>query len=203
MALSIVLLVTSADLALTATGEVRGVDRSLANDVYRLDSGALTVVMIVLTYLGTDPVLFLIAGVAIIWSRRHGRRRQGWILLGAALVARVAGIVLKFVLMMPRPTLKAPPWPLHALHGYGYPSGHALMSMVILGLVAVGVCRYGNKVARRAAVIGAPILIGGIGLSRVYLGLHWPNDVLGGYLVGLVIVVGALAIDRAGIEPRR
>lgn len=77
--------------------------------------------------------------------------------------------------------------------GLSFPSGHAMMSTVIIGLTAVIVYQlYPNVRSQPGALVSAPVLIVLIGLSRVYLGAHWMSDVLFGWILGVVWLVSCL-----------
>lgn len=72
-----------------------------------------------------------------------------------------------------------------------FPSGHALFAMVFGGLLIVLAGDIIRPVkVRRAIQIGLALLILAIGASRVYLGVHYPSDVLGGYLFGAMALLG-------------
>ena len=104
--------------------------------------------------------------------------RKEWILL-VVLISVSWGIneLLKVIFAISRP-----PDELHlaSVIGYGFPSGHAQMSMVLWGWVG------------RQFKILAPcaLLIFLIGISRIYLGVHYPNQVLGGWVIGFMILMG-------------
>jgi undecaprenyl-diphosphatase len=70
---------------------------------------------------------------------------------------------------------------------YSYPSGHALSSLCFYGVLA-GLCcaRIQSRAARTLIWIGTGVLVAGIGLSRIYLGVHYPTDVIAGYLAGAI-----------------
>jgi undecaprenyl-diphosphatase len=84
-----------------------------------------------------------------------------------------------------------------------FPSGHALTSAAVYGTLAFLVVRAGRtRRMRRATLAGAGLLILGIGLSRLYLGVHYPSDVIAGYLAGFAwatwCVLGVEALRRSG-----
>ncbi|NLT65880.1 MAG: phosphatase PAP2 family protein [Acidobacteria bacterium] len=157
-------------------------------DALRANAPWLTRPMVLLTYLGSDPVLFILVIAVAIRLIQTGQRFDAVWLVSAAVFTRIAGIVLKLAFKSPRPDLITPPPYIHVSLDYGFPSGHALMSTVILGAAAVLAARYLAK--RRAAmiVVCCVVMALAIGFSRIYLGVHWPNDVLGGHLYGASIL---------------
>ncbi|AYF78085.1 phosphatase PAP2 family protein [Nocardia yunnanensis] len=69
---------------------------------------------------------------------------------------------------------------------YSYPSGHALGSTVVVGiLVAVALPVLRHRITRVLTVVVAVVFVVAVGLSRLYLGVHWPTDILAGWLIGL------------------
>ena len=108
--------------------------------------------------------------------------------------------VVKEVVERPRP-----PWPhLVAATGYSFPSGHTTTSTVTYGLLAVVAWRSRLPVvARRVAVFAGVLLPFLVGLSRIALGVHYPSDVLGGWLAGIAFVaLGATLIELTGAMDR-
>lgn len=90
------------------------------------------------------------------------------------------------------------------LNGYSFPSGHAAFATYFLGLlIVILLVRAPDNLARRISIGILALLILLVGISRVYLGEHWPSDILGGYWLGalwLVLLIGVyqLARRRAG-----
>lgn len=77
------------------------------------------------------------------------------------------------------------------------PSGHAMMSAVVFGLIAVGLFRSSAWIREHPNVLlVAPLLSFAIGLSRVYLGVHWMSDVLAGWVIGAVWIAIVATIAR-------
>lgn len=89
---------------------------------------------------------------------------------------------------------------------HSYPSGHALGSTVVVGILVAVALPYWGRVARVAAVSIGTVFVIAVGLSRLYLGVHWPTDVLAGWLVGLCWLTFCLTVlprrIRRGVENR-
>lgn len=161
-------------------------------------SAAWRAVAVDFTALGSVPVLILmVAGAAILLLAR------GWWL--TALATAAAGIsggavvtLVKQAVGRTRPDL-VPHWV--DVHNASFPSGHAAGSaMVYLTLAALATQATQSRRLRHAIVLLAVILVGAIGVSRVYLGVHWPSDVAAGWCFGTLWALGwwwATAAARA------
>lgn len=99
---------------------------------------------------------------------------------------------------------------LAAAHGYGFPSGHAVAATVVcLYLLMAVFLVTRNRVIRASALVAALAVVGSVALSRVYLRVHYPTDVIGGILgaiawaTGCVLVIRALERGMGGAKQRR
>lgn len=81
--------------------------------------------------------------------------------------------------------------------GHAFPSAHAASSVALYGLLAMFLFRRVHGRARGAAVALTVAGVGVIGLTRIYLGAHYPSDVLAGWLVGAIVAVGAWQLARS------
>lgn len=135
--------------------------------------------------------------IGIIWAITLIARHHWRMLFVLALVIPGAWLLnsaLKSAFNRPRPVFNTP---LVVLDTLSFPSGHATSSMVFYGFLVYLVARRGrNPLAWVAASISALGVIGLIGVSRVYLGAHYPSDVLGGYLSGAIWLVFVILADR-------
>jgi membrane protein DedA with SNARE-associated domain/membrane-associated phospholipid phosphatase len=114
--------------------------------------------------------------------------RRQYLLLGGWIAAVAGGglldLALKQVFQRTRPVWDVP---LLTVPGWSFPSGHAMGSLVAYGMLAYLLVREAHRHGQRVAVIAcAALLILLIGLSRIYLGVHYFSDVVGGYAAGVV-----------------
>jgi undecaprenyl-diphosphatase len=128
-------------------------------------------------------------------ARRYARSWVPLIVLSAALVGAVfLGDVVKPLVARVRPAYAATV----GVNGYAFPSGHATQSIAVYGgfayLTAGWLRTWSAKVAAWTVAILVVLLIG---FSRVYLGLHWVTDVLGGYALGAVWLAAVLVTTSA------
>ena len=147
-----------------------------------LDAAALGV-----TSLGGWAVaIVMMAGMVVYFA--IGRRRVDAMIALLSGAPVLAGFFLKEAVGRARPEFfitGAEP------SGLSFPSGHSLFAMVFGGLLIVMVGDLCQPVRlRRAVQIAVGLLILAVGASRVYLGFHWPSDVVGGYLFGIMALLG-------------
>lgn len=146
------------------------------------------------TALSSNTVVSLIATVSAGALFFGGRRREALYLVATVVVGSLLVYVLKELLARPRPDLAA-----HAQYvvTLSFPSGHASKSVLLYGSLAVVVAEVTrSRVLRGIAAATAALLALAIGYSRIYLGVHWPSDVVAGWLLGLVCVLGMWWILR-------
>jgi undecaprenyl-diphosphatase len=152
-------------------------------------------VMLALTTLGEAPVLGIFIGLAAVGLLRAGRWIDASGLIMAAAGSGLLNQLLKFAFQRVRPSLF--PGPLH-LTSYSFPSGHAMGSLACYGMLAfVGIRLLRNRYGRVLLGLAAALLILGVGLSRVYFGVHYPTDVLGGYIASTIWLVFTIGVVQA------
>lgn len=89
------------------------------------------------------------------------------------------------------------PDPVGSAHYAAFPSGHAMTAAMACGLLLWLLRRHGVGPALwRTALIAAVVSVAGAGLTRIWLGVHWPTDVLGGWLFGSLVAMGAVLVHR-------
>jgi undecaprenyl-diphosphatase len=174
-------------------------DRTVSLALHGLDSPFMDVAMRILSALGSPSVVvFTVAAVAI-WAFRRGERRAATILVASGIVTEALNLALKLTFQRTRPSLFVE---IATLHSYSFPSGHSMSAVAVYGMCAIVAARL-RPSAARALAIATPILALLIGVSRVFLGVHWPTDVLAGFCAGaILLLLGVFALGRSGCAPR-
>lgn len=156
--------------------------------VHRLDSTPADIVFRGATIIGSDIVIWPVIAVLFGVCWWQGRRAIAWILIGEAIAEIAMNNLLKALFTRPRPTLFDK---IGLPASWSFPSGHAMSAMAIWGGIAAVLVALAP--ARKPLIVPlAALLVVLIGTSRVYLGVHWPSDVLGGWLAGTPFLVAAV-----------
>lgn len=106
--------------------------------------------------------------------------------------------LLKRILQRPRPT----EYKIVEESGYSFPSGHSMVSMAFYGYLIYLVYKYvKNKYLKWSLIVILSILIGSIGISRIYLGVHYTSDVLAGFLISIsYLIIYVITTNKLLIE---
>ena len=153
-----------------------------------------------LTALGSIAVIGLVSLGAIGFAALRGNRRLALLILSAALGGFAMNSVLKNLFDRPRPYLP------HVIDikTRSFPSGHAMVSAAVYLSIAALLATRERRRLLKAYILGAGMFVTGlVGLTRVYLGVHYPSDVLAGWLAGLIWAVLCALAARAVLGVRR
>ena len=180
------------DEILKASFEQR--DQAIQSWVHGFATPELTEVMRALSWIGSPlvlaPVVALAAG--LLW--RRGRKDSAVLVTAAALGGMALDEVMKLHFKRLRPEV---PWAFVHEHSFSFPSGHSVLAIVMYGVIVYKTQdKLRSNWARAALMVGAFLMVVGIGLSRVYLGVHYPSDVAGGYFVGAVWLGAVIVSDQ-------
>jgi undecaprenyl-diphosphatase len=146
------------------------------------------------TALGGFTVVTLVTVVAVAAFLIHGRRRHALVLAGTVILAELSSDVAKTFYARPRPDLVP-----HGSYVYSasFPSGHSTLAAATFLTLAVLIAALEPNRATKVMVFALAIaLVLAIGVSRVYLGVHWPSDVLAGWCLGAAWALGAWTVLR-------
>jgi undecaprenyl-diphosphatase len=175
-------------------------DRSLSLAIQRFHSPSMSFAMRLFTTIGSLKVVIVVLLLVVAAAVRRGDRRAAYALLGVFLASEAFNWALKNLVGRARPDL------LHeiaTLHTYSFPSGHAMTGAAVYGMIGVVLARVHPRL-RSPLAVAVPALIVLIGVSRVFLGAHWPTDVLAGWAAGVTLMLvgfAALALP-AHARPR-
>ena len=164
-------------------GRASAFDAAVRGQVHAEAFPALTYLMRGFSTMG-EAVFLIILGGLVVWRLlAAGRRREASFLAAAAIGAELIDQALKMLFHRTRPEAFFGVSP----DNYSFPSGHALVSfsfyLVLAEIFIEEEWPRGRRFGARAVAL---LLAGCIGLSRVYLGVHYPTDVLGGYAAAIV-----------------
>lgn len=145
--------------------------------IQRLHTPILNIFMKIVT-LGGELGAILITGGAVFWLWRHHRWEEAMALLVCVASAAAFNGLLKLFFARPRPSVFPP---LVKERTYSFPSGHTITAATLYGFLTILLWQQGSN---WAALTGA--MIPAVGFSRVYLGVHYPSDVIAAMILGVV-----------------
>ena len=179
--------------------EVRGLDSSILHAVAQMRRPWLTGIAMDVTALGSLTLVALISAIALFIFLSLKDRPAAWQLLLTSVGAGIWTVITKNVIERPRPEDVTH---LVQVSGFSYPSGHSLVSASLYLTIAILAARHLPTTKSRVLVLSlAIVIISLVGLSRVYLGVHYPSDVASGLSLGAawaLLLAGLFSI----IEPR-
>ncbi len=177
--------------SLLQTGAMLGFDTRTQALVHSWTNPSVTAVALALTWLGAIKIFAVGLGLFVGFIFVQGRRYVA-VVLGLAITgAFLLNEGLKVHFHRARPSVR---WSIGDEHTYSYPSGHSLFAVVLYGTLLWLAMREGHSAWN--AIVALTLAIG-IGISRIYLGMHWPTDVLAGWLAGGIWLATVIGIDRA------
>jgi undecaprenyl-diphosphatase len=169
-------------MAMVIMDQTATLDRELILSLRSGSAPLLTTFLLAVTFTSGKLAVPVLIVFAVLLYRQSGLRAAAFY-IGACITAEILNAILKHAVHRVRPHGVSPL--LTAAGGYSYPSADAMLAVVIFGLGALLLARSIRGGALRLAVIGAAALfVIAAAIARVYLGAHWPTDVLGGVLAG-------------------
>ena len=148
-----------------------------------LASPALTAVMKSITYIFGDwRAVILTALLTVFWGWRIGKKEG--VMIALAAILSLFNLLFKLLVGRPRPSADLVSVMVHETN-CSYPSGHAFFSILLLGFIIYLINQHYKRSLRVLIIswlLGLLILV--VGLTRVYLGVHWYSDMLAGFLFG-------------------
>lgn len=186
-------------------GETDGVDAWVLRALREAEApgtvigpGWIRALSVTITALGDNLTLLAFTLTGLAWLLFRGDRRAQRLLLIASLGGLLIILAVKIGVGRDRPDVV--PW-LAAADAWSFPSGHAMMTMVIFLALAVTIGRGIQEKRLRHILIAAAVLLSlATGVTRAVLGVHYPSDVLAGWLLGLAWCTACWLWDARGIS---
>ena len=173
-------------------GDTQRFDQVVRECVHGYASPGMTRVMNAISLLGYNVLIVELMIALAVFIKLRWRRAALWLIV-AMTGSLVLDLTLKYIYHRTRPTAYFGMAP----HSYSFPSGHALCSFCFYGVLAGLLSARTKPLAWRLLIwFAAAALVIAIGLSRIYLGVHYPSDVIAGYLAAAVWVSTIIVLDH-------
>lgn len=173
-------------------GDTQRFDRVIREWMHAYAFPGMTRAMNVISLLGYDVLIVELVIALAIFAKLRWWRAALWLTVAMA-GSLVLDLALKYIYHRTRPTAYFGMAP----HSYSFPSGHALCSFCFYGVLAGLLSARTKPLGWRLIIwIAAAALVTAIGLSRIYLGVHYPSDVIAGYLAATVWVGTIIVLDH-------
>jgi PAP2 superfamily protein len=157
-------------------------DTAIIKAVHTIDNPGMHRAMHAITQLGTHAAIGTAAGLTAIAMLRKGRKDEAWTVIVSTGGAMAINTLLKNIFQRQRPQELARRIKLPRSHSF--PSGHSLLSAATYPIVAHHLVEQESLAVQAAVHTLAGMVILSVGFSRVYFGVHFPSDVLGGFAAG-------------------
>lgn len=159
------------------------VDETIYNLIMRMYCTPVTGIMMFISYLGS-AITFITLAIGFIFLIKK-KKDSRMLILNLGLVF-ILNRILKYIIRRPRPPVVR----IMTATGYSFPSGHSMVSIGFYGLLIYYIYKnVENKKLKNTLIAILSLLILLIGISRIYLGLHYATDVIGGYIIGGIYLV--------------
>ncbi|WP_172463555.1 phosphatase PAP2 family protein [Priestia endophytica] len=180
------------------TSFIVGIDKEVASFASSFQSDAATTVFLFITNLGSWKFILFFTLILFGYSLYKGDKVLTLFVILSFIVPRTLNFMLKEFFARTRPQDQLVP----ATH-FSFPSGHSMNSFVFFGFVAYVLITYcvSRKAPQVVVVVLFSMLIGLIGFSRIYLGVHYFTDVTAGFLAGGVVLILLIKIHQRLTEP--
>lgn len=159
-------------------GLLSGFDTFIYNFIRSLKSDFFDTYFVFITKFGNESTIILFVVVAVLLLKNKWRM----MMLEIPIISVVSNQVIKYIIRRDRPSVLK----LIKQGGYSYPSGHSMIAVVVYGLLIYFVLKkVRNKSWKYGLSFLLVVLIVSIGVSRIYVGVHYASDVLGGFILAM------------------
>lgn len=183
--ISLILLVVFIFLAIKISSADGGIyfDQDILSSIHKNINPAIKSCMVVISFLGSAKLYFII-GPFLIWFLA---KRKHLIELYALLISLLGSYGLNEALKAFFGRHRPYEYFLVQQKGFSFPSGHAMITLCFYGMAAYLYLRNRKLDSKKVLIwLGTIVFIGLTGFSRIYLGVHWPTDIIAGYSAGFI-----------------
>lgn len=170
------------DIILILTGNMDAVDASIYDFIFSFNSGALTGLFKIISFIASTKMIILYNLIIILVMIKKKSYKLVIVPISSLMSATINNII-KIIVARERPNIN----PLVIESTYSFPSGHSMISILFFGTILY-VINKNNYKYRKVFNIIIPIYILSVGISRIYLGVHYFSDCLSGYLIAGIIL---------------
>jgi len=157
-------------------------DFYIYNFIIQFRNNFLDSFFMLITKFGNNNVVFMIVFLFLIIKRNY----SSFVLSFLAIISPAVMFIIKTLIARARPNILR----IIEVGGYSFPSGHSMIAVCVYGYFIYYVFKNFNNLVLKYIVCSILLLlILLIGISRIYLGVHYPSDVVGGYLISSVILI--------------
>lgn len=171
-------------MSLILTDNVNWFDEPIYNFIIAFKNPGLSRFMAYITTLSNPVVIVFLCCLSLLFLIVH--KKWPIALVGTSLISVAFNQGIKNIIKRPRPDHLR----LIEENGYSFPSGHAMGSMAFYGFLIMIIFKLNiNRWLKIILIFLISVLILLIGISRIYLGVHYPSDILGGYLLSMALII--------------
>lgn len=162
---------------------INTIDNAIYEAIIKIMNSNITAIMIFVSFLGSAITLITLslASIFLVKDKKYSK-----LIILNLVLSFILNKILKLIIARPRP----PRLRLVIENGYSFPSGHSMVSFAFYGFLIYLINKnIKNKKIKYPLIVLLSLLILLIGISRIYLGVHYVTDVLGGYIIGLIYLM--------------
>src|SRR5690625_3192600 len=165
--------------------QVQLFDHTLINYIQHVETSWLTYSFTFMTHIGSFFGTIVILCVTLYICYKKQLYEEALILSFITLITPIVNLFMKVMIQRPRPNLNR----LLDISGFSYPSGHMMYATALYGTMLILFWAIvGTTWQRTILLFGVLTMISTIGISRIYLGVHYPSDIIAGFLCSLFII---------------
>lgn len=197
---TIIILIVFGWIAQLVSGQrIAAFDNKITDAVRSVHSDTMTFWMKGFTELGSEIFVILMIVVFAAALAVIGYRRELIFYLGVIGSSALLNLLLKVIFQRARPDIDR----IVEASGFSFPSGHSMSAFTLYGMTIYFLWKHLKyRWMRTAVILIGTVIIAMIGISRIYLGVHYPSDVIGGYLVSAAWLIMSIGLYERYLEQR-